>query len=157
MTTIDVAKEMQEAYDSYLQDEWDRWLVEAWMKYNSVYMPKSVNIFCYKHGISSEKFFSLKRTPKIGHHLKCAVTRYVAAYLPLLNTMLWDGKKSVDEIVKIMKVIDTQMNPSDSKKVIQEHYEFTKTAKEAMAENYARSLVRDQREANGRSNWKVCK
>lgn len=157
MNACDIAKEIEKAHNDYLQDQWDRWLIEGWTKYKSVGMPKTINIFCFKHGITDEKFFSLKRTPKKGMHLKCSLTRYIAAYLPLLNTMLWNGVKTENEMAKIIKAIDTDPWPSDSSKVTKEDYEFKKSAKEAMAEKVSSELVREQRASNGRRNWNACK
>lgn len=147
----------EDAYTDYLQNEWDNWLIDGWQKYNSINMQKSKNYFCYKYNINDDRFVKLKRIPKFTRHYRCCLTRYIAAYLPKINTMLWNGTASKETILKVMKKIDTSPIPSDASKVSKENYERTIAKKEAMAESVSHQLVKEQRESNGRNNWKVCK
>ena len=85
------------------------------------------------------------------------LTRFIAAYLPQLNDMLWSETLRDEQILAVMKGMDTLNNPADGHKDIKDRAERTKTSKELMAQKASYCLVREQREYTSKSNWGQCK
>lgn len=153
---MDIAEELKQAHIEYLQDEWDKWLVRGW-RINNVMTGYSMKAFMKKFNVDYDTLYSLKRTPRTRTQQHTRLSRYVAAYLPLLNTMLWGDVLTDEQIVAAIKNIDTMMNPSDNHKCRKESQERNKAKKEMYAEIVSHGLVRDQRKLTAKSNWGHCK
>lgn len=153
---IDIAEEMKAAHKQYLQDEWDRWLITGW-KNGNVIMWNCVKGFIAKYNITFDQLNELERTPKYKRHSVCMLTRYIAAYLPTLNTMLWNGTASDELMLHAMKGMKALTNPFDAGKCSRERSKRDYARRAATAETISNSLVADQRRLTSPSNWKHCK
>ena len=147
---------IKEANNDYLQDKWDRFLVDGWYQHNRV-MRFLTKDFMKDNGISCQEFDSLQRTPQYIIQQKCTVTRFFAAYLPVISNMLWNNNQDKETIVKALKKQKLLKQMIDSSKVQKEQQEMKKARKDAMSEGVSHKLVKEQRESNSRSNWGVCK
>lgn len=147
---------VKEANQNYLQSEWDKFLIDGWFQPNRV-MRYLVKDFMKTHKISYKEFDLLKRVPLYQTQQKCTVTRFVAAYFPVISNMLWNNVETKETIVKALKKQKMLSQSIDSAKVQQEQLEMKKARKEAMSEGVSHRLVKEQRESNSRSNWSVCK
>jgi len=125
---MNIQDELKREYDEYLQERWDTALVEAFFS-NLAYV--KIGVLCAKfiddNKIAPEKLWGLKRTPKGSKHNSVSVRRFIAAYLPVLNTHLWDGKRSKEVIARMLNKSDLdtrdQFDMSDVNKVIEESKE----------------------------------
>lgn len=153
---MNIIEEIKAANQIYLQEQWDKWLIDGWKNYKDQFMQASCDIFCYKNKISKDNFMLLKRTPKLPYHFRCRINRYFAAYLHDVSEALWNGW-SDSSVLQMMKNLDTDLKQSDEKKYRKERNEHKRSCKSAMAEQVAHDLVKLQRETNSRSNWKACK
>lgn len=152
---INLADEFLQAKIDYLQDEWDKYIVLQWKTKGRVSMQTCVHAFCRKHNIVPEFLFeNIKRIPRGTYQYRCAISRFVAAYLPKLSDMLFSSQNINDEVLLAqMKKMVVLKNPIDASKTAREQRAFKRANKEAMAENVARSLVADQRLASSNYNW----
>ena len=150
-------EELQQAAQDYLQDQWDEFLLVRWRKYGYQHMNNSVRVFMGIHKLTSEQFNALQRIPVYDRHRNCSLSRYIAAYLPCLSTMLWDGNKTDEAMLAAMKGMRVLAVPVDKHKSSRERREISSSIKAARAENTVHFLVKDQRAMNSRSNWGVCK
>jgi hypothetical protein len=154
---VNLLDEIQEARQEFLQDAWDRCLVETWKEKPSIKM----GVLCYQFGtkykLKDGEIFSLKRVPKFKHQINNAITRFIAAYLPTLSTCLWNGNKTFDELVLICSKSPMLINPADAKKVAAESNERFVTRRKYNkheTENMLSDLLFDSQK---RSNWGVAK
>ena len=153
---MDIIEELRKANTEYLQDAWDKWLVNGWRESNAI-TRFAVEGFVKHYKMTYEDFYKLRRVPAYGKQQNTRLSRFVAAYLPRLNTLLWSDNLTDEQILKGMKKFDTQLKPADERKVKKEAAERTKAIKEAFAEKVSHDLVRDQREYTAKSNWRHCK
>ena len=153
---MDLVEEIKAAHMAYLQDEWDKWLLEGWRRAN-VRMKTALRCFMAKYNIDLDTLLSLKRTPTAAWQTTTLVTRFIAAHLPVLNEMLWNGNIDQERLLIFMKTLNTQDELADTRKVQRESTERRKARKEANAENAAHYLVKMQRDYTAHSNWKTCK
>lgn len=153
---MDIIEELRKANTEYLQDAWDKWLVNGWRTSNAI-TRYAVEAFVKKHGMKYEDFYNLRRVPLHGFQQKTRLSRFIAAYIPRLNTLLWADGLTDDQIISAMKKFDTQNNPADQEKVKRETAERSKAISEAYAETVSHRLVREQRESTAKSNWGHCK
>ena len=147
--------EFKEARRDFLQESWDKYLVEGWRNYPNANMAKTMGSFKVKYKITDEEALTLKRMPKTKFQFTTSVSRFIAAYLPKLNTHLWNDNKSFDELVEICGLHDSLKYPVDSydKEVRQLRYDQIKYRK-SMVERALDSVVYNDQK---RSNWSVAK
>ena len=153
---MDILEEMRKANTEYLQDAWDKWLINGWRNSNAI-TRFSVEAFTKHYKMSYTDFYNLRRVPLNNLQQKTRLSRFIAAFLPKLNTLLWSDRLTDEQILKAMKKYDTQIVASDYQKVHKEGRERRKAMKEAGAENKSHLLVKEQRESTAKSNWKHCK
>lgn len=136
-----------------LQDEWDRLLIKNWKNETSLYMSRMVYSFLKDNNINYDDLKNMRRVPKYKRHQKCAVSRFISAYLPELNNVLFNKNNKDDAILKFMKNLKTLDIPIDFKKSKKEKQEMLKSEKESKAAFQSGCLVRNQREFSSRANW----
>jgi len=119
----DVAAEVKK---ENIQDAWDKYLLAHHLSNISTKM--MCQQFIAMHKMTWEQFDELLRVPKYNRQTKTKPSRFLAAYLPLISTMLWDGVKH-ERILAYLKqhTVDTQMNPEDTRKSTKESYERGRT------------------------------
>ena len=154
---MNLLDEIQEARQEFLQEAWDRCLVETWKEKPSIKM----GVLCYQFGLKYKlkdgEIFSLKRVPKYKHQINNAITRFIAAYLPTLSTCLWNGNKTFDELVLLCSKSTMLLRPADANKVAKESNERFVTRRKYNkheTENMLSDLLFDSQK---RSNWGVAK
>jgi hypothetical protein len=151
MSDLDFLKELE---SEYLQEKWDRFLIECWKTKPNIYVANLVKIFCAKEKVSLIKVLPLKRVPKHKKQEFNTVTRYIAAYMPLLNTHLWNNNKTEDELVSICSKITLLDWPCDS---IAKDKEIRKASRD-YKKNVTEYLgAKDFYRKSNRSNWEAAK
>jgi hypothetical protein len=120
-----------------------------------------MGVLCYQFGLKYKlkdaEIFSLKRVPKYKHQSRNSVTRYVAAYFPTLNTCLWNGNKTFDELVLICSKSVMPSCPADTAKVVEESNDRAKTRRR-YSQHETEHIFSDMLfDAQKRSNWGVAK
>lgn len=154
---MNLLDEIQEARQEFLQEAWDKAIVEAWKERPNINMGKLCYSFSLKYKLKEDEIFSIKRTPRFRSQFRNSITRYVAAYLPTLNTCLWNGNKTFDELVLICSKSVMSERPADTDKVIEESNDRAKTRRkynQHETEHIFSDLLFD---AQKRSNWGVAK
>jgi hypothetical protein len=157
---LTLKEELELAELEYLQDAWDKELVDNWIKNPSWYLYPIVDKFRIKHKIGWDKFGNLKRVPRNKYQYAC-VSRFVAAYLPKLSATLFATDKFNKIVVaSILKrisqsKIDTMIIARDQKILVDEKSEIRKDLKLMRAQQASMRLVSQQRNASSRSNWSV--
>ena len=154
---MNLLDEIQEARQEFLQEAWDRTLVKEWKERPSMRMGMLCYQFGLKYKLKENEIFSLKRVPKYKHQSRNSVTRFIAAYFPTLNTCLWNGNKTFDELVLICSKSVMPLRPADTDKVVEESNDRAKTRRkynQHETENLFSDMLFD---AQKRSNWDVAK
>ena len=160
-----LAELAEEAALEHMQLAWDTHLVTAWYEYPKASMRKVARVFFQQNckGMTEEKayevFGKLKRAPWAYPHWKSCASRFIAGYLPRLNTVLWNDTLSRDEIIKRLNAsgIDATRNPDNIEKHRKEKAEQDAAEKAEHLYSSLRRLRSDARYASSRSNWKACK
>ena len=160
-----LAEIAEEAYVDELQLAWDTHLVTAWYEYPKASMRRVVGSFFSGNlkGMTEEKriemFDKLKRVPCVYNHWRSCASRFIAGYLPRLNTVLWNGKLPRAEIVKRLNAsgIEATLNPDNVERHRKEKAEQDAAEKAEHLYSSLRRLRADARYASSRSNWKACK
>ena len=154
---MNLLEEIQEARQEFLQDAWDRCLVETWKENPNMRMGALCYQFGLKYKLKDGEMFSLKRVPKFKRQINNYITRFIAAYLPTLSTCLWNGNKTFDELVLICSKSTMLLRPADGDKVVAESNDRATTRRKYNkheTENMMSELLFD---AHKRSNWGVAK
>jgi len=152
-----IKEDLEAAHWDYLQDEWDKNLLEVWRKWPNMNMSKLVFSFNKKHDLADFDINKLKRAPQqMVMHWRCGVTRYVAAFMPTISTMLFDGLPD-EKIFPVLQKTSLLKMPCDLKQMSRESSKFRAATKAASVENKSWRLVKEQRASNSRSNWTACK
>lgn len=154
---MNLLDEIQEARQEFLQEAWDRTLVKEWKERPNMRMGMLCYQFESKYKLKEKEIFSLKRVPKFKFQARNAVTRFIAAYLPTLNTCLWNGNKTFDELVLICSKSNMLLRHADKDKVSEESNERAITRRkynQHETENLFSNILFD---AQKRSNWGVAK
>ena len=105
-----------------LQLEWDRWLVTCFYEQDKGSVIRLANEFRARFdlpGIYEPPMIDLLRYPKMNHHFKNSLGRFVCAYLPTIGEALWKYDKSrIEEIVKAVNKLKstTRQHPIDRHK-----------------------------------------
>jgi hypothetical protein len=152
-----IKEDLEAAHWDYLQDEWDKNLLEVWRKRPNAQMTMVVANFTQKHDLAFYDINKLKRAPlQMACHWRCRITRYVAAFMPRISTMLFDGL-SDDKVFPVLQKTHLLNKPSDSKLRSRETSNLKAAIKAASVVNQSWRLVKEQRASNSRSNWTACK
>ena len=156
---IDIVAMLLSAEKDMLQKAWDAYLVGCWYKKPNKKMQWCATDFVKEHKIPYEKFYDLKRIPRFEWHRSVRVTRFVAAHLPKLNTALWGGKLSDEELLsRLFKSdIDTMDKAADKHKYQSEKNEIAYAQKKWQAALKEKELVNALYESGRESRWDVCK
>ena len=154
---MNLLEEIQEARDEFLQEAWDRHLIESWMKYGNANIGKSIGSFKKKYNLNNAQVLSLKRTPKTKIQFTTSATRYIAAYLPVLSTHLWNGEKDLDRLAKICALYDSLKYPADAKKVQADKSELRRTGLKYQTSMLQKKFDTAFYDQQNRSNWEVSK
>jgi hypothetical protein len=139
-----------------IQEAWDKYLLEHHLA--GMTTKKMCHLFTAMHKMTWEEFDKLLRVPKYGKQHEGSPSRFIAAYLPVISKMLWDGVKH-ERILAYLKThpVDTQMNMEDARKVSKEYKERTK------ADNKFKQAVLQDYQYKGhlavmrKSNWSMTK
>jgi len=115
----DVAAEVKK---EDIQEAWDKYLLEHHLA--GITTKKMCHQFTVTHKMTWEEFDKLLRVPKYKQQTMGSPSRFIAAYLPVISKMLWDGVKH-ERILAYLKKhpVDTQMNMEDSRKASKESKE----------------------------------
>lgn len=120
-----------------LQLEWDRWLVTCFYERNKGSVTRLANEFRTRFDLPSiykSPMIDLLRYPKMDHHFKNSLGRFVCAYLPTIAEALWKYDKSrIDEIVKAVNKLKstTRVQPVDRHKTEAEGRERAKVRRDS--------------------------
>lgn len=139
-----------------VQDAWDKYLLAHHLSNISTKM--MCQQFIAMHKMTWQEFDELLRVPKYGKQAKTRPSRFLAAYLPLISTMLWDGVKH-ERILAYLKqhAVDTQMDMEDNRKVMKETNERSQTEgkfKQAVLQD---AQYKKHLKVMRKSNWSMTK
>lgn len=154
---MNILDELLEAKGEFLQDLWDQHIIDCWKTKSHWNMGRVIRVFMLENKIKEKDFYQLKRIPRFDRHYKCTITRYISAYLPLLNTHLWNNNKTEDELIKICSRMNIMNYPSDQNKVQKESHDLSRSKNQyrrAIAERDSYDIFKEK--AN-RSNWGAVK
>ena len=156
---MDIVKELIAAERELLQRDWDKWLLRWWKDKPNAYMTTCQEMFIKQAKINIEKFDTLKRVPRYIQHRKTRVLRFVAAYLPTLNTALLGGKIPEEELAGKLYAtkMDTLVKEVDERKRKKDGNEIHYAKRKFAAANKAKALGAALFEQKRESNWNVCK
>lgn len=154
---MNLLDEIQEARQEFLQDAWDRCLVETWKESPNTRMGTLCYQFGAKYKLKDGEIFSLKRVPKLKRQINNYITRFIAAYLPTLSTCLWNGNKTFDELVLICSKSTMLLRPADANKVAAESNNRATTRKKYNKHETEHMMSKLLFDAYKRSNWDVAK
>ena len=160
-----LAELAEEVAHEQLQLAWDNHLVTAWYEYPKASMRRVVGSFFSDNlkGMTEEKriemFGKLKRVPYVYNHWRSCASRFIAGYLPRLNTVLWNDRLSRDEIITRLNAsgIEATRIPDNAAQYKRDRAEQDKAVRDERAFSSLRRLRADARYESSRSNWKVCK
>ena len=152
-----IKEDLEAAHWDYLQDEWDKNLLEVWRNRPNAQMTMVVAHFTQKHDLAFYDINKLKRAPKqMVMHWRCRITRYVAAFMPRISNMLFDGLPD-DKVFPVLQKTHLLSKQSDSKAKSRETSNLRAAIKAASVVNQSWRMVSNQRGLSSRSNWTACK
>ena len=154
---LDVLEEVAaEVKKEDIQEAWDKHLLEHHLA--GMTTKKLCHLFTVTHKMTWEEFDKLLRVPKYGKQHAGSPSRFIAAYLPVISKMLWDGVKH-ERILAYLKThpVDTQMNMEDSRKAAKESRERKQADskfKQAVLQDYQ---YKGHLAVMRKSNWSMTK
>lgn len=154
---MNIFDEIEQACLEVLQEKWDRNLIFCWKKYPYQKMDAIVKHFMAEFKVDTKTLDKLKRIPFTRIQDTTRISRFIPAYLPVLNTHLWNGNKTDDELVAICSHLHLLKYPCDATKDVKDKRELkqSKTVYEhALTEKFKRS---ENRAKYGRRNWEAAK
>lgn len=157
MTTLmDLLDDVRE---DLLQESWDKRLIEACRSKHFQYMNVIVKVFLDEEKVPIQRLDTLKRTPKHVWQFGITVPRFVAAYLPNLNNLLWDSKMTDQQILEWLSKsnLDTLKSSSDYRKNIKDYRLLHKTRAVDKKAKVETAMGVKVYQAGLRSNWKAVK
>ena len=157
MTTLmDLLDDVRE---DLLQESWDKRLIENCRNKDFRYINILVHIFTNEEKVPLQRLNTLKRTPKHAWQFGITVPRFVAAYLPKLNDLLWDSKMTDQQILEWLgkSNLDTLKSSSDYRKNIKDYRLFSTTRVANKKANLESIVGVKIYQAGLRSNWKAIK
>lgn len=139
-----------------IQEAWDKHLLEHHLA--GMTTKKMCHQFTAMHKMTWEEFDKLLRVPKYSKQHEGSPSRFIAAYLPVISKMLWDGVKH-ERILAYLKKhpVDTQMNMEDARKASKEHRERSQAEskfKQAVLQDYQ---YKGHLAVMRKSNWSMTK
>ena len=139
-----------------IQEAWDKYLLEHHLA--GMTTKKMCQQFTAMHKMTWEEFDKLLRVPKYSKQHTVSPSRFIAAYLPVISKMLWDGVKH-ERILAYLKThpVDTQMNMEDASKASKESRERNQADnkfKQAVLQDYQ---YKAHLAVMRRSNWSMTK
>lgn len=155
----EILNEIRAALTDGLQELWNKHLLEAWRKYPYGNMRKCVSDFEQKYRVTYTEIEPLKFVPTRlrNFHWICTVTRFVAAFIPQLNHLLWDSNLSDEELLKRMPKMTYYLTPSDHATNALKQKEIRSTKRAYRAARMNSASVHDLYEAHNGHNWTACK
>lgn len=149
--------EIQDAKKEFLQEEWDKLIIDSWKNNPNSILLFMINDFMRKYNLGAQEFFKLKRVPRYTYQQRVRITRFIAAYLPLLSTHLWNGNKNTEELLKICTKLSTMWDPSDAQKGRKEYNELKAAEKKYEKGMMEKKAVKEYHQNSNRSNWGAAK
>jgi hypothetical protein len=149
--------DLLDAKTEFLQDEWDKWILNNWKNRPNMKMGQASGWFCDNHKLALEDFNKLKRTPNHIAHINCSVSRYIAAYLPTLNTHLWNGNKTPEELLSICQHQKLLSKPADGHKIKEEAKARISNYRDKALATLEKMGRLQSNDAHGRRNWRAAK
>ena len=139
-----------------IQEAWDKYLLEHHLA--GMTTKKLCQQFTTMHKMTWEEFDKLLRVPKYSKQHTGNPSRFIAAYLPVISKMLWDGVKH-ERILAYLKThpVDTQMNMEDAGKASKEYRERSQAKdkfKQAMLQDHQ---YQGHLAVMRKSNWSMTK
>jgi hypothetical protein len=154
---MNLLDELLNAKTEFLQEEWDKFMIQAWKTKPNWTMAYMRYKFIEENKIDKLNFSELKRTPKFLRHYRCRITRYIAAYLPTLSTCLWNGNKTDEELLQICSKSRLLNIPVDNTQVIRESTELIRAKGRYEKAILERDGFDTNKEKTNRSNWGAAK
>ena len=147
-----------------LQLEWDSFFVLAFYERDKIPVYKLVEEFKELHDLPSayeEPMIGLLRYPKLTHHFKNSLGRFVCGYLPTIADALWKYDRSrIDEIVKAVNKLKstTRLKPADDYKSKKEGQERKSSHDKLLKANIEKKLTNKFFKSYNRNNqWGTVK
>lgn len=138
MVSDDIKEIFRKARMQVLQDAWDDTLIKAWHK--GYKMSVTAGMFKRMEGLSDEEFSGMERTP-IMHQWKLGVPRYIAAFLPKTNKLLWD-EADHEKVMKVLKKEKARAREVDSSDVSKQARMRKKTYRDLVSHSISTSNIR---------------
>ena len=141
-----------------LQLEWDRFFVTAFYERDKIPVYRLTEEFRVQFDLPSiyeSPMIDLLRYPKLTHHFRNSLGRFVCGFLPTIADALWKYDKSrIDEIVKAVNKLKstTRMKPADDYKSRQEGEERRKSHDNLLRANMEKKLTNEHFNSYNRSN-----
>lgn len=157
--------DLAEARAEYLQQKWDRFLVDCWCDTPAHIVGGKCNQFCEMAGISDDEFYTLLRGPSETYQRAESVQRFVAAHLPRISAYFFDHPKIISDMslraVGAAKIgaskIKTLSSQSDAVKKKAEAKEILKDKKRMIGVAISCAINTKRRLGMQRGAWDVCK
>ena len=139
-----------------IQETWDKYLLEHHLA--GMTTKKLCHLFTATHKMTWEEFDKLLRVPKYKKQTMGSPSRFIAAYLPVISKMLWDGVKH-ERILAYLKKhpVDTQMNMEDSRKASKESQERSQADIKFKQSVLEYDQYKDHLAVMRKSNWSMTK
>jgi len=155
-TLLDLLDDVRE---DLLQESWDKRLIEDCRSKDFRYINILVHIFMDEEKVPIQRLNTLKRTPKHTWQFGITVPRFVAAYLPKLNELLWDSKMTDQQIFEWLgrSNLDTLKSSSDYRRNIKDFRLFNRTKAVDKKAKIESAMGIKVYQAGLRSNWRAVK
>jgi hypothetical protein len=147
-----------------LQLEWDRFFVTAFYERDKIPVYRLTEEFRVQFDLPSiyeSPMIDLLRYPKLTHHFRNSLGRFVCGYLPTIADALWKYDKSrVDEIVKAVNKLKStaRLIPVDESKSRKEGQERRNSHNKLLRASMEKKLTNEHFESyNRRSQWGTVK
>lgn len=154
---MNLLDEILDARKEFIQEEWDKTLIRLWKTRSNYTMAYAMAKFISEYNLNPEEFFKLHRIPRAQFQQRVRITRFVAAYLPVLSTHLWNNNKTDEELLKICIKLQTMFLPSDNTKSVAEKYELRQSQKKFEASEIERRQFFKKKDKKKRTNWEAAK
>lgn len=151
MVGDDIKEIFRKAKMQVLQDSWDETLIKAWHK--GYKMSVTGGIFKRLEKLSDEEFNELERTPRM-HQWKLGVPRYIAAFLPKTNKLLWD-EADHGKVMMTLKKEKARSREVDSNDISNQARMRKKTYRDLVSHSISASNIRALNHSS--TNWTTVK
>ena len=151
-----IKEDLEFARHDYLQEEWDKFLLDSWRNAPNTTMSKIVYSFSSKNLLKDDEIFTFNRTPKYKIHFRCRIHRYMAAFLPKISELLFSGLPD-EKILPVLAKSNRLITPSDTYKKRVEIKLIKDSNKDNQKTIFNLKAFNGQHLSSLRSNWKACK